>query len=152
MKDGDISNAEAGRLWFVAEGLVLLPLKYDHQRVFARAKRIGWRRSLDNYLRSSYELSTWAYKRMWDLAWRYDLRLAIVTFNTVPDWADIVGAWLDEFDIPAPVRAYELEQFRDAIVTLPSCLRVYDCDAARASSFGVKGTYVDPATDFEPLL
>jgi hypothetical protein len=152
MQHGDISNQESGRLWFVAEGLVLLPLKQiDHPRLMPGARRIGWRRSLATYVRSSFEVSTWIYKRMWDLAWRFDFRLAIVTFNTTPGWADAIGEYLDEFDIPAPVRGYELDSFKDGIVTLPSCLRVFDPEPARALSFGPKGTYVDPAFDFEPL-
>ena len=151
VKHGDISNDQAGRLWFVAEGLVLLPVKHENVWLMPSARKIGNRRAIASFLRSTYELNTWTYKRMWDLAWRFDFKLAIVTFNVTPDYGEVLGEWLEEFDIPAPVRAFTYEAFLDSVVMLPSCIRVYDANPSRALSFGSKGTYIDPQHDFEPL-
>lgn len=150
MRNGDISNAQSGRLWFVAEGLVLLPIK--GVIVAPKPKRVGMKRAAYSLLRSSYMINHICYKRMWDLAWRYDFRLAVVTFNSAfPEWVESLRDWLDEVDIPAAVHAYSYEDFVTNVVSLPSCLRVYDADINRAMSYGAKGSWIDPHYDFEPL-
>lgn len=138
MRNGDLGNFELPRMWFVVEGVVLLPNGSGDK---PSAKK----------LRSMYTLSTFAYKRVWDLVWRYDFRVNLVTFNTDPDYVAAVQDWLDEVDFPAPLYAYTFEEFVDSIVTLPSCFAVYDANPKRAFTFGPKGALIDAHRDFDPF-
>ncbi len=135
MRDGDIGNRELPRAWFVVEGFVLLEQKPGKHK----AKRI----------RDEYVMNTYLYKRTWDLVWRMDVRVNLVTFVTDSAWITAVQEWLDEVDFPAPLYAYSFERFLDEIVTLPSTWAVVHADATRELTYGPKGILADPSEDFD---
>lgn len=138
MQDGDISNVEEPRLYFVCEGLVLLPIKE--------------RRGTARQLRNSFVVNPIVVKRIWDLMYRVGYRCMIVTFEEEARWVDAVRDWFDEVGIPAPLVAYSRERFMDEVVPLPACARVFDPDPRNTLRYGAKSCVVDPAYDFEPLL
>jgi hypothetical protein len=149
VQGGDISNAEAPRLWFVCEGLVLIPVKT--QTFTMPGKRMGSKRRAENAVRAAYEFNTYIFKRVWDLTYRLDYRCSVVTFNTDELWLEVVQEWFDEIDFPAPLRAYTPERFMDEVVTLPSCARVFDPDPSNRFRYGAKSAVISPHFDFEPL-
>jgi len=140
MRNGDLGNFELPRMWFVVEGIVLLPTKAKRKKHAAK------------HVRDDFELSVIAMRRVWDLVWRYDFRVNLVTFEQDPDYVAALQEWLDAVDYPAPLYSFSLEEFMDTVVVLPSCYAVFDADARRAFMYGGKGVHVDAHTDFDPIV
>jgi hypothetical protein len=146
MRNGDISNRELPRIWWVVEGLVLLPIKE-----MPSTWRTPSRDRMLRMLRDSYEMNTLVKKRIWDMLWRYDVRSNLVSFNDNEAYAQALQEWLDEIDYPAPLYSYTHERFMDEVVTLPSCWQVLDPDPSRSLTYGSKGTFFAPNDHFDPM-
>lgn len=144
MRGGDISNEIAPRLWFVFEGLVVIPDGHDLEYI----QRL-WMKRRRPKLEQYFVVSPIVLRRMWDLTLgRFDFHCEVVTF--FGEWHDQAVSWMTALDMPASVHYVSPEDFRDRTLS-PAVARVYDPNPRRALVWGSKGVYIDPHHDFEPL-
>ena len=131
-------------MWFVWEGLVGIEVKEPPTRRHPNFERTA---------RDCYVINMFVIKRAWDLAYRYDIQLSVVTFlwPETPEWEHAVQAVLDDYSAPLNIYAIDWDVFCHQIVPSPGVFRVFDTDPKRVGRMGGKATLVSAFTDFDPI-
>ena len=145
MEDGDLSNETPPRFLFVFEGLLgkLPEVERAKERLFRRLGRHKKAVAL-------WEIDDIGLKYMWDMAWRHNLQVDVVTF--LP-YADALKARLDEENVPfGSVRHYACaEMLAWKLAYMPYVARIFYAEPPRRFMFGDRGVYMPDEAVFNPL-
>ena len=96
MQAGDISNDVAPRFVFVFEGLLAslpTPIAVAQEKTYARLHR--WKKAA-----ALWKIDGTVQSHMWDLVWRYDFGLDVITYKPA-DYAEAIEDMLDRHQMPA---------------------------------------------------
>lgn len=139
MENGDISNEVVPRLVIVYEGLLgLLPKKSESK--FDIAVRFGrWKRAVD-----LFETNDLLARKIWDVTWRYNFSVDVVTFLGDKARAQI-AARLENEDLPIR-RVWETEpnNLSRQIAYMPDLGAIYFANEQLKYTFGSKGRFLSP--------
>lgn len=145
MEGGDISNITPPRFLFVFEGL-LARLPEEHQmkeRIYRRLSRAAKAAAL-------WEMEDIGLTYMWDMAWRHNLQVDVVTF--LP-YHEALKERLDEEGVPyGNLRHYVApETLAMRLAYMPYVARIFYAEPARRFIFGDRGVYMPDEAVFDPL-
>lgn len=138
---GDLSNEISPR-WFVQferlVGVHETPAKTSASETYLTV------RQFKRYI-GTYTPDQISRKCAWDLAWRRDIRLELLTF-TPEKCADHIDRWVEHYGLPfRAIRRYESPAHlgRD-LADLVDVTRVVHCDPEAAFAYGGRGVLVSP--------
>jgi hypothetical protein len=145
VEKGNISNEVVPRLLIVFEGLIgLLPTPAALAKEAAYRKTHRWKRAVN-----CYEINEVMAKHIWDLTWRKNFSIDVVTFMG-SDFAAELRNRLDDERLPlGTVRSSTPGLLSRELAYDPSVFAVYDPDPTHVFTYGGKGRVLDPyAPDF----
>lgn len=139
MERGDISNAIPMRLMFMWEGCLVEPAK---RRRLDTADRFVRRAKVNSHVSA----------RVWDLVWRYDFRLDLLTVLG-ENLDDALHEWVDYRSLPfSNVYAFDSKQeAHQFLLTMPHVAKVFVGPDESPILFGGKTQNVPANGDWEPL-
>lgn len=142
MEKGDISGQPTPRLLFVFEGLVAHRGEAPLQRIVGALTR-----RFSALAVQQWNIDPVMRQQFWDLFWRHNMRLDVVTFMG-DEFAVALYRRFQDLDLPVSnVLSFESPAaLASAIAYMPDVAAVYDGDPSRKLAFGSKGRYVsDPS-------
>jgi hypothetical protein len=148
VKDGDIDNTVTPRLLVVWEGLLAIPPDASEKNRFSTwisARKSGKTRTMID----SFDLNTTMAKHVWDVTWRRNYSVDVVTFLGV-QYLPHIEAWIDRHDLPIGHVTNETpDTLARRLSYMPHVAAVYDPDPTRRYTYGGKGRLMNPeAPDF----
>lgn len=143
MQGGDISNQVVARIVIVWDNLLgVLPSKPAEAKfsTYMRLKR--WKRAV-----GLYEINELLARQIWDLTWRYDYSVDVVTFLGGDDFAEAVEARLDREGLPIGHVWYEpADSLARSLAYRPTVACVIHANPHHQFTFGSKGRILDPSS------
>ncbi len=141
MQGNDLGNEVVPRILLVWEGLVAVPpIKFSlKSRVF---------RGLGNetHLVDQYQPNDLVCRKIWDITWRHDIRIEVVTWLG-ESYVDSITEWIANEDLPIPkVSHYDPQLLSRKISFMPQIAAIYDPDPSHQFLFGSRGRVVTDAT------
>lgn len=142
MQGGDISNLVTPRLVVVWENLLgLLPDKTDEAKFAAYMRFRRWRRAVN-----TFQINEPLAQRIWDITYRMNFSVDVVTFLGGDDFADEVRERLDREGLPiGHVWFEEPHLLARSLSYRPDIACVFDADPRHTLTFGSKGRIVSAA-------
>jgi len=140
MQGNDIGGEFVPRLVIVFEGLIgLLPTKTAEVKAQSLLRFNRYRRFVNQF-----EINDALAKRMWDVTWRYNMEVDVVTF-TDPRVVAPLEKRLDKEDLPVRrVWFDEVSLLGRRIATMPQVAAIYDANPDHRFTFGSKGRILNP--------
>lgn len=141
MQGGDISNLVVPRLVLVWDGLLAtLPsrtaeAKFDTYMRFKRYKRAI----------NLYEINQGVAQRIWDIVFRLNFSVDVVTFTGGDEFAEQVEQRIERENLPiGHVWFEEPHLLARSLAYRPDIAAVFDANPHHQFTFGSKGRIVDP--------
>lgn len=142
MQGGDISNLVVPRLVIVWDGLLgILPSKTAEAKfdTYMRFKR--YKRAINLY-RINEPLAA----RIWDLTWRLNFSVDVVTFTGGDDFAEHVEKRIERENLPiGHVWFEEPHLLARSLAYRPDIAAVFDANPNHVFTYGSKGRIVSPS-------
>lgn len=142
MQGGDISNLVVPRLVIVWENLLgILPEKADEAKFSTYLRFHRWKRAVNVY-RINEPLA----QRIWDVTFRLNFSVDVVTFLGCEDFAEAVQERIDREGLPVGhVWFEEPSQLARSLAYRPDIACVFDANPHHQLTFGSKGRIISAA-------
>lgn len=142
MQNGDIGNTVVPRLVIVWEHLLgLLPDKADEAKFATYLRFHRWRRAV-NVFAVNQALA----QRIWDVTFRLNFSVDVVTFLGGEDFADAIQERIDRENLPiGHVWFEDPQQLARSLSYRPDIACVFSPDPHHLLTFGSKGRTLNPA-------
>lgn len=141
MENGDISNEVVPRLVLTFENLLgLLPDKKAEAKAYTYARMGWWKRAI-----AVFEINELLARKIWDVTWRLNFQVDVITFISPEAAKQIEQRLLDE-DLPIR-RVWYADKTKLArqISYMPDLAAIYHADPELQLTFGSKGRFLSPA-------
>jgi hypothetical protein len=140
VKHGDISNDVAPSIVIVWENLLgLLPSPADRAKESAARRMRRWKSAVN-----AYTLNEVLAKHMWDLTWRANKTLDVLTYLG-DDFREALEDRIDRENLPVRhVYGYSPAQLAREIAYMRDLEAIFDPDPSRRFTYGGKGRIIDP--------
>lgn len=141
MRGNDLGNRIVPRDVLVWEGLLgLLPDERTRKQEAKFRSRRKWQQAVD-----LYQINEIMARKIWDLAWRFDVEVNLLTFLG-PEFAEALEARvIDRENLPLRhVWSERPDAFARSLAYQPDLRHVYDPDPAHQFLYGAKGRILSP--------
>lgn len=142
MEGGDISNRVAPRLLIVFENLLgLLPSKADQAKVSSYLKFKRWKRAADVFV-----LNDMLAARIWDVTWRLDYSVDVLTYIGPEFRAALEERINDEWDLPIGHVLFERpENLARKLAYMAHVAAIYDPNPSHQFTYGSRSRIISAA-------
>jgi hypothetical protein len=141
MQGGDISNQVVARIVIVWDNLLgIIPSKPAEAKfsTYLRFKR--WKKAV-----GLYEINEHLARGIWDLTWRHDFAVDVVTFIGGDPFAEAIEQRLEREGLPIGHVWYETpDSLARSLAYRPSVACVIHADTHHQLTFGSKGRLISP--------
>lgn len=143
MQGGDISNQVVARIVIVWDNLLgILPSKPAEAKFTAYMRFKRWKKAV-----GSFEINEHLARGIWDLTWRYDFSVDVVTFLGGDDFAEEVEHRLDREGLPIGHVWFETpDSLARSLAYRPNVACVIHANPHHQLTFGSKGRLVSVHT------